>query len=58
MWTGEIVSLEEPSTENPTCWIVRIQTNDGRNFTDCTTEALWNTLVLGEQYTLTNPQED
>jgi len=55
MWTGEITSLEHEL--DPECWAVWIETPQSGIYKDCTTEAIWNTLEVGQQYTLTNPQQ-
>lgn len=55
MWTGTIFALE-PRTPPSEWWIVWIETPEGGQYQDGVTEEVWNTLELGQEYTLTNPQ--
>jgi hypothetical protein len=55
MWTGTINFLEHET--DPECWSVWIDTPEGGLYKDCATEEVWNTLTIGQEYTLTNPQE-
>lgn len=51
MWPGEIVDLQHRTSPSESWW-VQIETSAGVLYSECTTQEIWETLNLGDQYTI------
>lgn len=51
-WDGRYrYSCWTDSGVDPECWLVEFEDPDGHVWEDCTTEARWNDLAVGDAYT-------
>jgi hypothetical protein len=53
-WVGEIVDLQHrtPPEYPAESWWVQMQTPSGIIHSECTTQAIWETLDYGQEYTI------